>query len=397
VGVEGATFRIDWMALLSVIYCSLFLFWALRRRFAQESVYSVNMIALEERSLRAKLAGLPLFLKKLALFCMMVALIDPHEEVPFASAPPPETQQESPVADQPPSVRKLPTRGIAAYLLLDQSGSMATPVVLANQKGQQIKITRMDLLKEVTREFIVGNPSLNLPGHPSDMLGLVAFARIPEVLSPLTLDHELILQELKQIQPITNDKLNGTGIGYAIYKTVDLIAATKAFAEKDAKGTKSPYKIERTIIVLFTDGFEELNPADAGNPLRSIDVKKAAAFAKEHEIRLYIVNVDPNYGGLQYRSLRKEMEKDVESTGGKFFLLQPGQGIIEIYREIDKLAKEDLPGEVLVTGPVARQPQASSPPTVVRGKEYAPYFIKAALFFLLLSILLETSWLRRAP
>lgn len=394
-GVEGATFRIDWMALLSVIYCALFLFWALRRFPVQESAYSVNLVTLEERSLRVKLAWLPLFLKKLALFCMMVALIDPHEEIPLSSAPPP-TTQESTGTDQP-SVRKLPIRGIAAYLLLDQSGSMATPIVLTNQEGQQIKMTRMALLKEVTREFIVGNPSLNLPGHPNDMLGLVAFARIPEVLAPLTLDHELLLQELKQIQPITNEKLNGTGIGYAIYKTVDLIAATKAFAEKDVKGIKSPYKIERTIIVLFTDGFEEINPADAGNPLRSIDVKKAAAFAKEHEVRLYIVNVDPNFGGLQYRAARKEMEKDVESTGGRFFLLQPGQGIIEIYREIDKLAKEDLPEEVLATGPVERQSQTSSPPTVVRGKEYAPLFLEAALLFLLLSILLETSWLRRVP
>ena len=84
----------------------------------------------------------------------------------------------------------------------------------------------------MTHDFIVGNPETGLKGRPNDLIGLVTFARGAQVLSPLTLDDEAVIDQLKKLQVVTDEKQDATAIGYAVYKTVDLIAAAKHYAQE---------------------------------------------------------------------------------------------------------------------------------------------------------------------
>ena len=68
----------------------------------------------------------------------------------------------------------LETEGIDILLCLDISSSMT-----ANDLDPQL--TRLDLAKAAAVEFI--------NGRPNDRIGLIRFARYPDLLCPPTLDH----------------------------------------------------------------------------------------------------------------------------------------------------------------------------------------------------------------
>jgi len=72
--------------------------------------------------------------------------------------------------------------GIDIMLVLDVSGSMLTKDFTIG--GEQA--TRLDAIREVTRKFI--------EGRPNDRIGIIAFAGRPYVVSPMTLDHDWLLQ-----------------------------------------------------------------------------------------------------------------------------------------------------------------------------------------------------------
>ena len=60
---------------------------------------------------------------------------------------------------------------------------------------------------------------------------MVTFARAAHVRVPLTLDHSLILKELSNLHVVTKSDEDGTSMGYAIFKTANLIVETRHFAE----------------------------------------------------------------------------------------------------------------------------------------------------------------------
>jgi Ca-activated chloride channel family protein len=251
----------------------------------------------------------------------------------------------------------------------------------------------------MTREFIRGNPKYGLRGRPSDMLGLVTFARVAQVLVPLTLDHEMLLDALGKMSVVKRKEQDGTSIGYAIMKTANLIVATRHFAE-DLRGAGRPaYDIESTIMILVTDGLQTTHPEDRGHPLRTVSVMEAARFAKENDIRLYIVNVEPALAYPQFENERLQLEEASALTGGKFYLADRKKGLVEIYQAIDQLEKSILPDEVLASGKVIEKKGKSDdePEKIYNREPYAPAILSIALFVLVASLFLECSWLRRAP
>ena len=87
-------------------------------------------------------------------------------------------------------------------LVLDVSGSMLTKDFTIG--GQEA--TRVDAIREVTRKFI--------EGRPNDRIGIIAFAGRPYVVSPMTLDHDWLLQNLERVRiGLVED---GTAIGSAM-------------------------------------------------------------------------------------------------------------------------------------------------------------------------------------
>ncbi len=102
-------------------------------------------------------------------------------------------------------------------------------------------ISKADLMKRLTESFI--------DGRPNDLIGLVTFARMANILAPLTLDRQALLDQLHKVQVVKDESIDGTGIGYAIYKTASTIAATRHFGEQLPKNQRPAYTINSNVII----------------------------------------------------------------------------------------------------------------------------------------------------
>src|SRR5213595_1410236 len=123
------------------------------------------------------------------------------------------------------SLTQVEASGIDIMVVLDVSGSMLTKDFTIG--GQEA--TRVDAIREVTRKFI--------EGRPNDRIGIIAFAGRPYVVSPMTLDHDWLLQNLDRVKiGLVED---GTAIGSA------MAAAANRLNDKRSKSH---------VLVLLTDG-----------------------------------------------------------------------------------------------------------------------------------------------
>lgn len=314
-------------------------------------------------------------LRYASLCLLLLAFIDPHF---FISRE---------LSNEKEKGEGIPAEGLAIYLLLDQSGSMLEEVS-ANLKGQRVTMTKEDLLKKVTRDFILGDPSEGLKGRPNDLIGLVAFARVPDILSPLTLDHQELLKQLSHLQVIQKKEEDGTAIGYAIFKTTSMIAATKHFAKELSQKGSPSYNIKNAIIILITDGLQDPSILDKESRLRNIGLEQAARFAKENGVRLYLINIDPRTYAEDLAPQRKQMEKITQLTGGRLYIVNDPGDLSQIYADIDRLQRSALPQIGL---------SKKDQPNAYRRFSLYPYFILLSMFFLGCSILLETVFVRKVP
>lgn len=311
-----------------------------------------------------------------ALVCFLIAFIDPHFLLERKWAPGPEARP--------------PEQGIAIYLLLDQSGSMAQEVSAKTTRRRSEKLSKLDLLKQVTKEFIQGSPSGKLKGRPEDMIGMVKFARTAQVEVPLTQDHQTIIDRLNELKVVETEEENGTAMGYAIYKTAGLIAATRHFAEDLAKEQKPAYEIKDAIIIVVTDGFPSPNPLDKGRRLRNLDLEEAAQFAKENNVHLYIVNIDPEFAAAEYAPNRRVLQKVAEMTGGQFFMSDGTTGLADIYADIDRLEKSRFPEE-------AQDSAAKEQAKLYRQFSLYPFLIALGILCLAFASIWDTLIWRRMP
>lgn len=367
-------FTIDFLALGLLL--SLLLAWGLltMTRFSNSSTPSLAfswLKYLHHPSWRSQLTPLSKRLYLAGLIGLMIAFIDPHILFPRSSASSP----------QHLPIRELPTEGIAIYLALDQSGSMAESVSAPNVEGRIQSIPKIDLLKEVTKQFIID--------HPSDLIGLVSFARVPKVLVPLTLDQETLLSKLKQISVVKRPEDDGTGIGYAIYKTAQLIAATRHFSQDLRQDGQPPYTIKSAVIIVVTDGFQDPSRLDLGNRLRTIELDDAADFAKSENIRLYVINIDPAMASSTYAPHRRQLKAITASTGGQFYIVSDSQGLKDIYASIDKLEKGTIPQEATL--------QAADEKSNTSRYSLYPFFLLIGMSCLLAALFLDSFILKRVP
>ena len=322
---------------------------------------------LNDATWRARFANLPYKLHLFACACLMLAFVDPHLIRSSGLSERQEDLKES-----------LPVEGIALYLVLDQSGSMNEVVSV---EGKKEGIAKINLLKEVTKQFILE--------HPSDLIGLVSFARIPHVLVPLTLDRVTLLAELQGIQVVKKADEDGTAMGYAIYKTATLLSLTRQLANDPNQQGSSPYTIKSAVIIVVTDGFQDPSRLDRGNRLRTIELDEAAAYAKSQNIRLYVINIDSILSTREYAPQRRQLQSITALTGGQFFLVSDAQGLQEIYQTINQLEK----------GAIHQQIDQGNLENVesMRAASFYPYILISGLFALFLALLLETTLFRKVP
>jgi Ca-activated chloride channel family protein len=192
-----------------------------------------------------------------------------------------------------------PRRGIDIMLALDFSSSMRERDYHLEGK----RVTRKEALIHVVKNFIAG--------REHDRLGIVAFARGPWLVSPLTLDHEWALAAFKE-----TETSRGTAIGEGV------MTATW-FLKKSSDRTK--------IIIVVSDGENSAGRKPA----------EVIPYVKKEQVRVYSVLIGP-----QKLLGRQLMDHDMfelsKATGGQFFQASDTHSLESVYQMIDLLEKKEF-------------------------------------------------------
>jgi Ca-activated chloride channel family protein len=283
---------------------------------------STALLAPVGASWRQRTLWLPEMLRTLALCLLVIALARPQEGLE--------------------KVRQA-TEGVAIAMTVDRSGSMGAEMRYGGER-----MTRLDAVKRVFAEFVEGNRG-NLEGRPSDLIGLVSFARWPETNCPLTLAHDALEEFLGAIKLPKYREEDGTAIGDAIA----LAAARLRNAEQDVamqrRETGSDYRLKSKVIILLTDG---VHNAGERNPL------EAAALCKEWGIKVYTIGIGepegPGGGSVIQQMVQRmrgpqlderTLKAVADATGGAYFLATDADSLRRVYAEIDALEKTEIQAE----------------------------------------------------
>jgi Ca-activated chloride channel family protein len=206
--------------------------------------------------------------------------------------------------------------GVDIMLAIDVSGSMQAQDML----GPRGRSSRLDAAKEVVARF-VGD-------RENDRIGLVAFAGEPYLVSPLTMDHDWLLQRLGALD--ASQVGDGTAIGSALASGVRRL---------DAQQAKSK------ILVLLTDG---------QNNAGKISPAAAAEAAKALGVKVYTIGIGSSGEALvpftdergQEQLVKAQVDVDessmkhvAELTGGSFYRATDTQSLRDVYAAIDRAEK----------------------------------------------------------
>jgi Ca-activated chloride channel family protein len=202
------------------------------------------------------------------------------------------------------------TEGIDIVMALDISGSML---------ARDFKPDRLEASKNVATEFI--------SGRPYDRIGLVVFSGESFTQCPLTTDHAVLINLMREVESGMIE--DGTAIGMGLATAVNRIKDSEAKSK---------------VIILLTDGVNnrgEIAPATA------------ADIAKTFGVRVYTIGVGTKGTapypvqtpyGMQYRDMPVEIDEDIlreiaTATGGRYFRATDNDKLVQVYSEIDKLEK----------------------------------------------------------
>ncbi|MDQ3623758.1 MAG: VWA domain-containing protein [Verrucomicrobiota bacterium] len=255
-------------------------------------------------------------------------------------------------------INRVQASGIEIMLALDVSRSMlAEDFTIGN-----LRSNRLDAVKQVTEKFI--------KARPNDRLGIVAFAGRPYLVSPLTLDHDWLLQNLDRLRiGLVED---GTAIGSAI------ASASNRIKDKQAKSK---------IIVLLTDGDNntgKITPVTAAEAARALGIKIYAICAGSRGYAPVPVGKDI-LDRMVYRQVPVEVDeaalKEIaQIADGEFYRATDSKSLEGIFEQIDKLEKS--------TVELDRYTQYN---------DLFPWFLGAGFSVLALELLLAQTLWRRLP
>ncbi|MCP4683788.1 MAG: VWA domain-containing protein [Desulfobacterales bacterium] len=305
--------------LLAVI--PVLLLWPRFRRTGRAAIgfSSISNVAMAGKSVRQRFSFLPLCIRILALICLIIALARPQ------------TGREQ--------VHDL-SKGIAIEMVVDRSGSMAAEM---EYKGK--RMNRLDVVKKVFLEFVLGN-GRGLPGRPNDLFGMIAFARYPDTICPLTLAHGALPPFLDSVKLVQIREEDGTAIGDALALAAARLEKVDESFARQRKNKKKTYEIKSKIIILLSDGENNCGKLD---PLR------AAELAVKWGIKIYAIAIG---GGDAVTSIQtpfgvykvpvghkvdtSTLKSIAEKTGGFFREAEDGDSLSSIYKEIDKMEKSEI-------------------------------------------------------
>lgn len=247
------------------------------------------------RSARSRIGGLLWLLPILAAALMIIALARPQR-----------TDARTQVT----------AKGIDIVLALDVSGSMQAMDFMVNN----YRVNRIAVVKAVVARFI--------DERPNDRIGLLAFAGSPYLVSPLTLDHDWLLQNLQRVNVGATD--DGTAIGSAIAAAVNHLRTTAGKSK---------------VVILLTDGVNntgKISPLAAAEAARALGVKvytigvgvrgRAPIPFADSAGRMHVIwaKVDVD---------EKTLQAVAEETGGLFYRATDTDSLQKIYAQINRYEK----------------------------------------------------------
>ncbi len=269
---------------------------------------------------RVRFRPVLVFLRMLTLTAMIVALARP---------------QSSNVTEN------IDSEGIDMVLSVDVSGSML---------AEDLKPNRIEAAKKVASDFV--------DRRPTDRIGLVIFSGESFTQCPITIDHDVLKEQLANIK--SGMLVDGTAIGDGLATAVDRIRRSNGKSK---------------VIILLTDGV---------NNVGKVGPELALEVAKAYKVRVYTIGIGTR-GMAPYPvqtpfGMQKQMQevqideallkKIATETGGKYYRATDNSTLKTIYGDIDKLEKTKI--------------------EVSSYKHYAELFFPFALLALI-SLLLEVS------
>jgi Ca-activated chloride channel homolog len=270
---------------------------------------TVKPLATAPRGLRVRLRDLPGVLRAVAVGLFIAAIARPVSVL---------------------SDEKATESGIDIMVVLDLSGSMSAvldadardlPRHLRPEGGR--RLTRLDVSKIVVQDFI--------QRRKSDRIGAVVFGTHAYILSPLTLDYQLLGKLIANLQlgVVSEGK---TAIGEA------LGTAVARFRNSDARSK---------VVVLLTDGH---NNAGKMSPENAIDA------AVTHGVKTYTIQIgddadvdvfrgydrfkQPIYSQQRFPTDPELLQRIADKTGGSAFIATDAKALQgsmhEILNQLDK-------------------------------------------------------------
>jgi Ca-activated chloride channel homolog len=325
----------EWFWLMGLL--PLLWFWRGRRGPVAALEFSDVTLAREvSRAARSRLGKWLRFLPILAAALMIVGLARPQ-------------RQDSRV--------EVTANGIDIVLGLDVSGSMQA----LDFTVEGHRLNRIAIVRSVVSKFI--------DGRPNDRIGLVAFAGAPYLVSPLTLDHDWLLQNLERVDVGGVD--DGTAIGSAIAAAVNHLRETRAKSK---------------VVILLTDGVNntgKIAPIAAAEAAQALGVKvytigvgvrgeapiPVTDQAGKSHIIMARVDVD-----------EKTLQTVADLTGGRFYRATDTDSLRKIYDQINTFEKS-----------------AQTVQKFEHVEELYSWVLMPALALLALSLVLQLTWFRRLP
>lgn len=225
--------------------------------------------------------------------------------------------------------KEVEASGIDIMLDVDISGSMLA--LDLDWKGS--RATRLEVVKGVLEDFI--------SNRPADRIGMVVFASEPYLVSPLTLEHEWLRQNMRRIEVGVID--TGTSIGPPLGTSINRL--------------KQDTKSKSRIVILLTDGNDSV-PSTV-SPVKYAEAA-AALGIKVYTIAVGVGGIVPSYHldrrGIIVRDMlgrpdivnrdfpldESVLREMAEKGGGRFYRARDMKELQHIYEEIDKLEKTEV-------------------------------------------------------
>ncbi len=205
------------------------------------------------------------------------------------------------------------SEGIDIILSIDVSGSML---------AEDFKPNRIEAAKAEALRFI--------DQRPTDRIGLVIFSGESFTMCPITIDHNVLKNQLNQIK--NGMMTDGTSIGMGLATAVDRLRYSKG---------------KSRVVILMTDGV---------NNTGIIDPSTALEIAKAFGIRIYTIGVgtigqalmpQQTPFGIQKQMVPVEIDERLlkqmaSATNGKYFRATGNKSLANVYDDIDKMEKTKI-------------------------------------------------------